>query len=46
MCKRASGEWMTINGKEYYFTDSGAMATGTVTINGTRYTFASSGKLL
>ena len=24
------------NGKEYYFTDSGAMATGTVTINGTR----------
>ena len=46
MCKRASREWMTINGKEYYFTDSGAMATGTVTINGTRYTFASSGKLL
>ena len=39
-------QWWTVDGKKYYFNESGYMVTGTKTINGRIYSFRKDGSLV
>ena len=43
--KMKKNEWVTVDGKSYYFNINGIMVTGSRYIDGTKYVFNSDGSL-